>query len=226
MERCIIILEHALSVPPADCTQESGWWNAIAHNHSSAKQLLFPPSPTENTLATHTNFTNKKIGPRRKEGFSPKFKLVLFSHFYHLCWAGTQLHFPFLHFRGCGISEQVEQGTEGGTTWHPDSSGFAVPRHHWEPGLERPALRFESPAPEKHTHIQNHRLKLVLIWFSLPPLISLAKPKHWHLSPLWTCGCGKKICLYAIDKRGKALCSINCGRDRIIYTAFVSHWER
>ena len=24
VERCIIILEHALSVPPADCTQESG----------------------------------------------------------------------------------------------------------------------------------------------------------------------------------------------------------
>lgn len=60
-------------------------------------------------------------------------------------------------------------GEGKGTTWHPGSRGFAVPRDHWEPGLERPALHFESPAPEKHTHIQNHWLKLVLsLIFSAP----------------------------------------------------------
>lgn len=157
VERPSIILERVLSVPPADCTQESGWWNGIAHDHSSAKQLLFPPSPAENTLATHTNFTNKKAGSRGKKRF-----LRNSSSFFPLFLPSPPTRGPahissfFLHFRGCGISVQVELGREGG------SLGAQVPEALLRPETTRNLdLKGLSHPPGKHTLIQSYWLKPV-----------------------------------------------------------------
>lgn len=186
--------------------------------------MLFLPSPTENTLATHTNFTNKEIGPRRKEGFSPKFKLVL-SSIFTIISAGHALSCIFLsYFRGCGISEQVEQGTEGGPLGTRVPAALLCPETTGNLNLKGLPLCFESPAPKKHTHIQNHRLKLVLIWFSLPPLISLAKLSIDTCHHYEHVAVGEKNVSMPLTKERHSVQS-TVGETELFYTAFVSHWE-
>lgn len=131
--------------------------------HSSAKQLLFPPSPAESTWVTHTSFQTRKQDPEGKKGFLPNSSLFFPLSLPSLPTRdrGTApMSSFFLPFRGCGISEQVEQGGEGEPPDTRAPVALLCPGTTRNLDLKGQPYALSHPS-EKHTHFQNYRLKPV-----------------------------------------------------------------